>query len=96
MMGKGSSHSPDHEFSDCLANLFDETSLDLLVNLLVDNYNKLKEKLKNTDNYLEKTKILGELQLTEAELIRFRSVKPFEPQIITSKENMSLDEFELH
>lgn len=85
----------DDDFSDNLNNLFDEPALDLLINLLSENYERIKSKLRTTLDYLDKTKLVNELHITESELVRFRNAKAFNPEIIMYRNNMSLDEFDL-
>ncbi len=95
MDGNNISENGDGEFITGLSDLFDESSLDLIINLLAEHYNKLRAKLENTPNYLIQSKIMSELQITEAELIRFREAKPFIPDLATHKNNLSLDDFDL-
>lgn len=83
------------EFSDNLSNLFDRPALDLIINLLAENFDKLKIKLKETCDYLEKSKVMAELHLTESELVRFRRTIPFDPERSIQQNNMSLDDFDL-
>ncbi len=77
----------DFEFSNCLSSLFDEPALDLIINLLAENYDRLKSKLRTTPDYLEQTELVNELHITKTELVRFRRAKSFNPELVVHHNN---------
>lgn len=95
MDGNNISEDINEEVSNGLSELFNEESLDLIINLLAEHYNKLSAKLEDTPNYLIQSKIMSELQIKEAELIRFRETRPYIPDLIGHQDNLSLDDFDL-